>query len=75
MTKYGVQAGAFSKAIHVGRLEKDGHAFADKEDHTGDVFQAVADWVERNHGGSAWVNVGGKRIDIEVTPITEEDAS
>lgn len=67
--KYGVASSAFSETISVGKLSKDGSSFIDKEDLTAEVLNAVAMWVEKNHGSDAWVEVGGKRIDISVTDI------
>ena len=71
--KYGVQAGAFSDKIWVGRLSKSGTVFLDKEDMTKEVIWAVAEWVMSKFDGSAEVRFRGKRIDIDVTDDVETD--
>ena len=51
MTRYGIQPAAFSDAIHVGRVSKDGKRFLDKEDLTDAVLYAVARYVQDRFGG------------------------
>lgn len=69
MSNYGVKAADLSDAIYVGRLNAARNAFADKQDQTGQVLLAVAEWANRNFHGSAWVNVGQYRVDITVTAL------
>lgn len=51
MSKYGVSFGNLSDNIYIGRLDKTGAAFADKEDHTIAAALAVVEWVTKAHGG------------------------
>lgn len=67
MSKYGVKSGDFGEAIYIGRVNKAQNEFTDKEDQTGAVLHAVAQWVTDHKGGDCWVNVGGYRMDITVT--------
>lgn len=70
--KYAVQCGYFSGEIHAGAVNKDRTAFTSKDVVTEQVFRAVADWVQINHQGGAWVTLSdGRTLDINVT--TEED--
>lgn len=71
MSSYGIKSGDFSPAIYVGRVNKAGTAFTDKEDQTGAALLAVAEWVRDRKDGDCWVTVGGLRMDITVTEEAE----
>lgn len=51
MTRYGVQSGLFSDAIHVGELNKTGTAFTNKEDCTDQAIAAVVEYLLRHNDG------------------------
>ena len=71
---FAVQCGHFSGEIHAGILNKDRTAFTDKQDVTGMVFAAVADWAERHHDGHMWITLAdGRRLDIDVTKEVPTD--
>lgn len=69
--KFAVQAASFSEAIHVGRLDKQGKTFADKEEATDMTLFAVAKYVEQNFGGGMVVPFpkAGVIMEIHVRPI------
>lgn len=74
--RYAVQCGRFSGEIHAGRVNKEHTAFTSKEDVTGQVLHAVADWVERNHDGGALVPLpDGRSLDIDVTTKTVSEVA
>lgn len=76
MSEYGVKAADFSDRIYAGKLNTAGNAFTDKQELTAQVLLAVAEWTDRNFHGDVWVNVGGYRLDIKVTPLpVEADAA
>lgn len=76
--KYAVAAGQFSESIHVGRLNHDRTAFADKETHTDMVLCAVAQYVERHFGGGMEATFPGVglRLTVKAEPLnpTGEEA-
>lgn len=74
MSEYAVQAATFSEAIHVGRLDTKGEAFADKQERTDMVLAAVAQYVERNFAGGMATTFPslGIRLTVHVEPMTEE---
>lgn len=65
-TKYGVQAAVLSEAIHVGRLNAAGDAFADKEADTDMVLAAVTQYVQRNFDGGLAVTFPGLGLEMTV---------
>lgn len=70
--EYGVQPAPWGKGLVVGRLNKGRTRFLDKDESEGTtsmVVGAVASWVERHFDGSAVIEIGGKRVTIEVTDI------
>lgn len=68
--KFGVVAGYLSDKIHVGRLNKNGNAFVQKEDGTDMVLAAVAEYVMRNFDGGVAVDFPrlGLAMVVNVTP-------
>lgn len=74
-TEYGVQAAAFTEAIHVGRLNKARTMFlADKQEATDMVLAAVAQFVERNFDGGMETTFPslGLRLTVHVEPATAD---
>lgn len=74
--RFGVQAGWLSSGIHVGRLNKNGNAFVQKEEATDMVLAAVAQYVMRNFGDSeggggmaATFPRLGLNLEVKVTPM------
>lgn len=76
--KYGVQAAAFHEAIHIGRIDKAGTQFLDKEDATDMVLAAVAQYVRQNFGGGLTMDFTSKTDAPSMTltiTVTEHAAS
>lgn len=67
MSRYGVQSGLFSDAIHVGELNKTGTAFTNKEDCTDQAIAAVVEYIDRHHGGELSGQYGdGTKVTITI---------
>ena len=67
--EYGVAPSTWGSGLVVGRLDGDRTRFTDKDESeaaTNMVVGAVATWVERQFGGAAIIELGDKRIAIEV---------
>lgn len=64
--KYAVQSAAFSEAIHVGKLNSKGNAFADKEEATDMVLASVAQYVLSNFDGGMTCDFPGLGLTLEV---------
>ena len=59
-------------AIYQGRISKDGRSFVgQKDDITSQVLAAI---IEKSvfHGGSFYIDGGGKRWDVTVTEVPKE---
>lgn len=69
-----MQAAAFSKSIHVGRLTKAGDAFADKQERTDMTLAAVAQYVDRNFSGAMNATFPGigLALEVRVRPLDPE---
>jgi len=65
-SEYGVQAANLSEAIHVGRLNKSGTAFTDKEVKTDMVLAAVAQYVQQNFTGGMVADFPRLGIELEI---------
>lgn len=74
MTRYGVQSGLFSGAIHVGELNKTGTAFTNKEDCTDQAIAAVVEYIDRHHGGELSGQYGdGTKVTITIKKEAHND--
>ena len=74
MTRYGVQSGLFSDAIHVGELNKTGTAFTNKEDCTDQAIAAVVEYIDRHHGGELSGQYGdGTKVTITIKKEAHND--
>ena len=74
MTRYGVQSGLFSDAIHVGELNKTGTEFTHKEDCTNQVLAAVIEYATRHHDGEISGQFGdGIKVTITVKKEDHND--
>lgn len=51
MNKFGVCFSSLSGRILVGRINKAGNEFLEKEDLSGHALYAVAEWLESNYVG------------------------
>ncbi|MFS0885349.1 hypothetical protein [Aeromicrobium sp. 179-A 4D2 NHS] len=69
--KFGVQYSPLSERILVGRVNANQTAFTSKEEHTGEVLHAVAQYVQHALDSDGFVEVGGLRMDIKVTPVDD----
>lgn len=49
--KFGIQYGSLSGKISIGKLNKRGTEFLDKEELTGPAIWAVAEWLEAHDEG------------------------
>lgn len=68
--EYAAQAGSFSAAIHVGRLNKARTAFLDKQERTDIVLAAVAQYVQRHFDGGMTADFPDLDLvlDVRVSP-------
>lgn len=74
MTRYGVQSGLFSDAIHVGELNKTGTAFTNKEDCTDQAIAAVVEYIDRHHDGELSGQYGdGTKVTITIKKEAHND--
>lgn len=71
--KYAVQSSLMSEAIYVGRLNKSGTAFLDKEEATDMAISAVGMYVRDNYGGSMKATFPGLGFDVTVTVTPREE--
>lgn len=58
--KYGVQASFFHEAIYVGRVNKAGTEFLDKEEATDLILAAVADYTRQHFDGGLTMDFTSK---------------
>ena len=58
--KYGIQASSFREAILVGRINKAGTEFLDKEEATDEVLAAVANYVRQHFEGGLTMDFTSK---------------
>lgn len=72
---YAAGVGPISGAIYVGRLDKSGTGFAEKQDRTDMVLAVVGEYVQRNFNGGmvATFPALGFAVDVKVTPLDEDD--
>ncbi|KRQ27142.1 MULTISPECIES: hypothetical protein [unclassified Mycobacteroides] len=62
---YGIDRGAFSERIYIGRINKAGTEWVTKEDHTDAAIWTVAEHViESFNGGVVITRPDGKRLEI-----------
>lgn len=81
MSKYAIQASVIGKQIHIGRLNKAGRVFLEKQVATDEALHAVADFVRRNFGGGMSMTfqaADGEEFEMNVivkaiTPTPEHD--
>jgi len=58
--KYGVQTSFFREGIYVGRLNKAGTEFLDKEDRTDMILAAVAEYARQHFDGGLTMDFTSK---------------
>ena len=58
--KYGVRASFFHEAIYVGRINKAGTEFLDKEEATDLILAAVADYARQHFDGGLTLDFTSK---------------
>lgn len=67
--RFGVQYSQLSGQIQVGRINKAGTEFTQHEYQTNPAVYAVAAYVVKQMGGSMYIELNGKRYDIDVTEV------
>lgn len=69
--RYAVQASPFTDAINIGRVNRKGDAFIDKEEATDMVLAAVGQYVIANFKGgmSATFPSMGFAVEVKVSPL------
>lgn len=72
--KYGIQSAHLHQAIQVGRINKNGDAFLDWEDHTDRTIGVVGEFVRDHFDGDMVATFPGLGFDVTVTvtPRKEE---
>ena len=73
--KFGVKSSRMSEAIYVGRLNKAGTGFLDKESATDLVLGTVGEYVRDNYAGSMTATFPGLGfdLDVKITPRDDTD--
>lgn len=72
--KYGVSSSRITETIYVGRLNKAGARFLDKEAATDLVLGAVGEYVRDNYDGGMSASFPGLGFDLDVKVTPRENA-
>ncbi len=74
MSDFTIANGAFSRAIYIGRVNKEGTAFTKKEDHTDRAIRVVAEHILGEFGGNLTIDYrDGVQFQISVKHSAEAE--